>query len=236
MMSIPIELQQFGVGSIWQKRVAPAAFELRKILAVEKGRVHAESHVKDVKEFFYDYEFVDLFAPLTNDAGSLILAGSGHRPEDIATGFQAPWVGIPEVRAKLFSFYKDLLSWLRPKEIISGLARGFDLWFAWAAVESEIPLIGAAPYRSQASGWDDSDAKEWEALTRFHCKELHFVSPSYWEKEGDNALYARNRWMVDRCTHLTTFFQGTRGGTAWTNDYAIKIGKPRLVINTLNGW
>lgn len=232
-MTLP-ELSQFGVGSIWSKRVAPACFELRKIVGITKNSIISESHA-DEGRTHYDYVFCDLYAPLTNDPSTISLAGSGHRPEHISLGFKASWVGLPEVRLKLFNFYVDLLRWLRPKEVISGLARGFDLWFAWAAVESDTKLIGACPFPQQARQWEEDDQKEWKAIVDYHA-EVHVVSPTFWEKDGDNALYARNRWMVDRCTHLTSFWQGTRGGTAWTNDYAVKIGKPRLVINTLNGW
>lgn len=230
-MTIPV-LEEFGVGSIWRKRVAPAHFELRKILSIDSRKVATSSHINGDK-IFYDYEFVDLYAPLVADPSEISLAGSGHRPEHIARGTRT----IEEVRAQIFDFYVNLLRWLRPKEVISGLARGFDLWLAWAAVEAEVPLIGACPYPTQSKGpeWTPDEQQEWHALVKYHA-ETHVLSSSYWERDGDNALHARNRWMVDRCTHLTSFWQGTRGGTANANDYAVRIGKPRLVINTLNGW
>ena len=225
-----VELQQFGVGSIWRKRVAPAHFELRRITAIEQYRIHTESHINGPREF-YDYEFVDLYAPLTNDPGSLVLAGSGHRPEHIARGNRT----LEEVRDQIFGFYVDLLRWLRPREIVTGLARGFDMWFGWAGVQAGVPVVGAKPYPEQVRGWAQEDAEEWSALADA-CAEVYTVSSHFWEKEGDNALHARNRWMIDRATHLTSFWQGTRGGTAHANDYAVLAGKPRLVINTLNGW
>lgn len=218
---------RFALNSIWRKRVAPRTFELRRIEAVDDHKVVTSSHT-GIERTFHNYEFNEIFAPLVADGSSIILAGSGHRPEHIALGAQT----LSEVRTKIFDFYVDLFTWLRPREVISGLARGFDLWLAWAALESDTRLIGACPYPQQVQGWPEEEAGEWEAIQRF-CAEVHTVSPSYWAREGDNALYARNRWMIDRCTHLTSFWQGTRGGTAWTNDYAIARGKPRLVINAL---
>jgi uncharacterized phage-like protein YoqJ len=225
-------LRHFGVDSIWRKRVAPAHFELRRVLSIADHKVHTSSHINGDKTFF-DYEFCDLYAPLGAEPSAISLAGSGHRPEDIARGART----LEEVRSQIYAFYVDLLRWLRPREVISGLARGFDLWLAWAAIETDTKLIGAAPYPSQANGpdWNAEEVAEWRALTAA-CAEMHMVSLRYWEKDGDNALHARNRWMVDRGTHLTSFWQGTRGGTANANDYAVKTGKPRLVINTLNGW
>lgn len=220
------DLPAFGVGSIWRKRVAPAAFELRRIESIEGHRVVTSSHVGE--RTFYDYEFEDLFAPLVHDASTIILAGSGHRPEHIALGRQS----LTDIRDKIYYFYVDLLRWLKPKEVISGLARGFDLWFGWAAIEAEVPIIAAIPFPEQAQGWPDEDLRDWRML-REVCTEERMISPAYWKRDGDSALHARNRWMVDRCTHLTSFWQGTRGGTAWTNDYAIKCGKPRLVINSI---
>lgn len=229
-MTAIAELQQFGIGSIWRKRVAPAHFELRKVLAIENHRVATSSHINGDKSFF-DYEFCEFYAPLTNDPGSISLAGSGHRPEHIARGK----LTIEEVREKIFGFYVDLLRWLGPREVISGLARGFDMWLAWAAIGADVPLVGACPYPTQARQWDEDDQQEWKAIVDA-ASEIHMVSPTFWEKNSDNALYARNRWMVDRGTHLTSFWQGTRGGTAHANDYTVLVGKPRLVINTLNGW
>ena len=223
-------LSQFGVGSIWRKRVAPAHFELRRVLMIAEHRVYTSSHI-NVDKIFFDYEFCDLYAPLGVDPSQISLAGSGHRPEHIARGK----LTIEEVREKIFGFYVDLLRWLRPKEVISGLARGFDLWLAWAAIESDTPLIGACPFPQQARQWSEDDQLEWKAVMDA-ATEVHTVSPTFWEKDGDNALHARNRWMVDRGTHLTSFWQGTRGGTAHANDYAVLVGRPRLVINTLNGW
>lgn len=219
-------LNDFKIGSIWRKRVAPATFELRRIEETNGRKIVTSSHV-GLKDF-YDYEFVDLFAPLVDDASSISFAGSGHRPEHIVTGKRS----VEEIRGKIYDFYVDLFNWLRPREVISGLARGFDLWLAWAAIEANTPLIGAVPHPDQCRGWPEDDVKEWETITKHHA-EVHVVSPTYWQRDGDNALYARNRWMVDRCTHLTSFWQGTRGGTAWTNDYAIKCDKPRLVINSI---
>lgn len=224
------ELQEFGVGSIWRKRVAPAAFELRRVESIGSGKVISSSH-RDTGRTHYDYEFVDLFVPLVSDPSSISLAGSGHRPEHIARGNRT----LEEIREQIFAFYVDLLRWLQPKEIITGLARGFDMWFGWAAVEAEVPLIGAIPYPEQSRGWSPEDEQEWSDLGSA-CSDVYVVSQQYWETESDNALHARNRWMIDRGTHLTSFWQGTRGGTAHANDYAVLVGKPRLVINTLNGW
>lgn len=222
---LPPELQQFGIHSIWRKRVAPLVFELRRVEGIQGHRVITSSHINGDREF-YDYEFADLYSPLWIDESEIILAGSGHRPEHIATGRHT----LEEVRGKIFDFYVDLLKWLRCREVISGLARGFDLWLAWAALETDTRLVGAIPHPEQTRGWPIESQDEWISVVE-SCAEVHTISPTYWAKEGDNALYARNRWMVDRCTHLTSFWQGTRGGTAWTNDYAVASEKPRLMIS-----
>jgi len=222
------DLESFGAGSVWRKRVAPAAFELRRIKGIYDRRVYTTTHLHEDVDSFYDYEFEDLYAPLVADGHSISIAGSGHRPEHIVTGKYT----VEEIRSKIFTFYVDLLRWLHPKEVISGLARGFDLWLAWAAIETDTKLIGAIPHPEQAYGWSEDDQKEWTTV-RDACAETHVISPTYWQRDGDNAMFTRDRWMVDRCTHLTSFWQGTRGGTAYTNDYAIKCGKPRLVIASI---
>lgn len=221
------DLSSFGVGSIWRKRVAPHAFELRRVEALEGDRVRASTHATGTKDSFYTYEFEDLYAPLALN-NAISIAGSGHRPEHIATGRYS----LEQVREKIYTFYVDLFNWLKPREVISGLARGFDLWLAWAAIEANAPLVGAMPHPDQARGWLEDDQREWEAIVKQYA-EVHVISDRYWQKEGDNAMYARNRWMIDRGDVLTSFWQGTKGGTAHANDYAVLIGKTRLVINAI---
>ena len=42
----------------------------------------------------------------------------------------------------------------------------------------------------------------------------------------------RNRYMVDRCRYVLTYFDGSKGGTGNTVTYAIKNGREVLNINT----
>lgn len=215
------------IGSIWRKRLAGPFFELRRIERIDGAVIRASTHGDADLRTFWASEFLDLYEQISSSP-HIKIAGTGHRPEHIVTKRHT----IEEVRSKIFAFYKDLFTWLKPVEVISGFARGFDLWLAWAAIEADVKLIAAIPHSEQARGWPEDEVDAWK-LARDCASEVHVISPTYWQRDGDNAMYARNRWMVDRGDVLTSFWQGTRGGTAYTNEYAMKCGKTRLVISSL---
>lgn len=111
----------------------------------------------------------------------------------------------------------------------TGMAKGFDI-VAAEYIElikrrnKNIKLIAVIPFAGQESGWSE----EWK--TRYYellegCDERVVLNEKYERWAYDQ----RNRYMVDRCRHVLTYFDGKPGGTGNTVKYALR--NCREVIN-----
>lgn len=138
-----------------------------------------------------------------------IFAATGHRPEKLG-GHGA------QTDARL----RRLAAWFfatnRPDKVISGMALGWDMAWAEAAIEARIPVIAAVPFGGQESRWPAvSQDRFWRILTQ--SEETVIVC------EGSYAAWKmqkRNQWMVDKASHLIALWDGTSGGTANCVGYA----------------
>lgn len=147
---------------------------------------------------------------------------SGYRPEKMPSG--GHWdASIPN------ALYEPLLRAVRSAvevgctDFITGMSRGFDLWAAQAVLllrrEMPIKLICALPFPEQAAHWEE----EWRALhalVRIRADAVCVVSPAY----HAGCYQMRNRFMVDCAGRLICYFDGQRGGTAYTVRHAAACG------------
>ena len=111
----------------------------------------------------------------------------------------------------------------------TGMAKGFDI-IAAEYIElikrrnKNIKLIAVIPFKGQEKGWND----EWK--TRYFnllesCDEVLTLNENYEKWVYDQ----RNRYMVDRCRYVITYFDGKPGGTGNTVKYALR--NCREIIN-----
>lgn len=106
-----------------------------------------------------------------------------------------------------------------------GMAHGFDIiageYIALIKkLNKSLKLIGVVPFSGQEKGW----SKEWQQRYRDllnECDEVVTLNDSYSKWVYDQ----RNRYMVDRCRYVLTYFDGGKGGTDNTIKYAIKHGR-----------
>ena len=105
-------------------------------------------------------------------------------------------------------------------EIITGMARGWDLKVARSAAEHGVPFIAAVPFPQQASLWNGSDQTEWQwAMSR--AKDVVVSYPF----ATNDAYHKRNRLIVDNCVELWSFWNGSPGGTRSCTLYAGEVGR-----------
>lgn len=113
---------------------------------------------------------------------------------------------------------------------ISGMARGVDLWAAEIVLRlrdagAPIHLICASPFegfeRSWPADWQKRYRRVWAAADY-----TKFVCPAY----SRDCFQRRNEWMVDHSARVIAAFNGERGGTKNTIDYAARRGVPVIVI------
>lgn len=155
----------------------------------------------------------------------MILAGTGHRPDRLG-GY-----GDERAAKNLLVMIRQALFDLDPTEVVSGMAQGFDQALAIAAIQLQIPLTAAVPFRGQADKW----APQSQELYRKLLKKARVVS---YISRGDYSarkMHIRNEWMVRRCDKLLALYDGTSlGGTANCVFFAQRIDKP--VINLWDEW
>jgi uncharacterized phage-like protein YoqJ len=147
---------------------------------------------------------------------------TGHRPEKLQMSEEEVCSALErEIRAAVADGFQTF---------ISGMARGVDIWAAEIVLRlreegAPIHLIAASPYRGFENAW----SPEWRsryAAVMSAADIARFISPGY-----DRACFQRrNEWMVDRSARVIAVFNGEKGGTKNTIDYADRNSVPVIVI------
>lgn len=106
--------------------------------------------------------------------------------------------------------------------VVSGMALGWDLALAHAAVLTGIPFTAAVPCDAQESRWPPSSQAYYRRLLAL-SDDVVVVSPGGYEPWK---MQARNEWMVDQCDLLLALWDGSRGGKANCCWYAQRIERP----------
>lgn len=133
----------------------------------------------------------------------MILAATGHRPDKLG-GYSM------EIAGGLMMLAVKHIDILKPTEIISGMALGWDMAVAEAAVFLNIPFVAAVPFTGQAAKWPPESRAIYTALIA-KAKSVKIVSPggfAAWK------MQARNKWMVDNADHMLALYNNKGGGTA----------------------
>jgi len=139
---------------------------------------------------------------------------SGHRPEKLRTDEATikAWLE-KQVDQAIADGYTTF---------ITGMAMGVDLWAGQIVVErrrsnSSLHLIAAVPWPGFAAKWKDQWKGQYETV--LHAADLVINVREAYEK---NVFQLRNEWMVNHSQRIIAYFNGERGGTLATIDYALK--------------
>lgn len=139
----------------------------------------------------------------------MIIAGTGHRS-----------IAYPVDRI-VTSIVDELLS-LNPTKVISGMALGWDMALADAAVFLDIPFRAAVPFPGQPDLWPVDQKARYHRLLE-QAEDVTYIS----EFTVGRAYEIRNRWMIDRADLVLAYWDGSlNGGTANAVRYANKKKVP----------
>lgn len=130
-----------------------------------------------------------------------IIAATGHRPDNL--GGHSPRLDSDLRRLALWYFADK-----RPDAVISGMALGWDMAVAEAALELKIPLVAAIPFPLQAAKWSEQDQRRHTGLVSL-ATHVETVRPYF----TPSVLQKRNEWMVDHASRLVALWDGTPSGT-----------------------
>ena len=157
--------------------------------------------------------------------GTLILSATGHRPNKIG-GYSAD---ADTKRCQLaHDFLKPRAD--RLKHVISGMALGWDMAWAEAALALSISFIAAVPFNGQDSLWPALSQKRYKVLLQ-HAKKVVVVCAGGYDVWK---MQKRNEWMVDNSAAIVALWNGTSGGTANCVRYANLKKVP--VVNLWAKW
>jgi uncharacterized phage-like protein YoqJ len=145
----------------------------------------------------------------------MIFAATGHRPPKLG-GYSAA------VDDRLRALARVFLRGRKPRGAISGMALGWDMAWAEAALELGIPLCAAVPFDGQERQWPESSRARHAAILRAAAK-IVVVSPGGYDPRK---MQRRNEWMVDKAQLVVALWDGTAGGTGNCIAYAQRAGKP----------
>lgn len=141
---------------------------------------------------------------------------SGHRPEKlIRSEAQIKTTLETEIRRSVNDGFTMF---------ISGMARGVDVWGAEIVLRLRdegfpIKLICAVPFEGFERSQSADDKARYNHIISF-ADEVVYVSSHYYRA----CFQIRNKWMVDRSSRVIAIYDGEKGGTKNTIDYASQTG------------
>ena len=116
-------------------------------------------------------------------------------------------------------------------EYVSGVAMGFDTWVAEDVIEvrknnPNIRLECAIPCPNQDKNWSFRDKVRRKKIL-YHADSKPVICEHY----NDQCFHIRNRYMVDKADVVVCCYDGQKGGTGYTVNYALKADKIVVQIN-----
>jgi len=140
---------------------------------------------------------------------------TGHRPEKLH---------LPEdkIKALLSAAIKQAIH-DGFTTFISGMARGIDIWAAELVLEERkkndaIKLVCASPLVGFERSWNEQEKQTYHSIIE-KADYVKYVSDHYFRA----CFQVRNEWMVDRSNRVIAVFNGEKGGTLNTINYARRI-------------
>lgn len=166
---------------------------------------------------------------ISDTQGDLFGSAIGNQEcvhNDYTKGSEHMQILVSRVEAKARALYSAGYD-----TFLCGMAEGFDLAAAQAIIKlrTEFPnirLIAVVPHPRQAESFE-KQVKTLYAATMARADDSIIICPQY----SNDCFHRRNDFLVDNSTALICYYNGSKGGTAYTVKRAVKRGSK--VINTL---
>jgi uncharacterized phage-like protein YoqJ len=154
----------------------------------------------------------------------MIISGSGHRPHKLGGYDERTFSRLVELAAAALKKFQ-------PDQVISGMALGWDMALAQAAIQLEVPFIAAVPFKGQESRWPEASQAQYRSLIGL-ASEVVTVSAGGF---STNKMQLRNIFMADRSDMALVLWDGSSGGTGNFVRYA--RSKPGFqMVNLWSSW
>jgi len=139
----------------------------------------------------------------------MIIAGIGHAPTQLIANHNLAY--SEEVLTLLYRLVRKELVTLKPDQVISGAALGWDTALALAGFSLQIPVILAIPFDGQEESWPPAARIRYRKMLE-RAEDVHFLNDAPYEPEK---IQARNEWMVDRADLILALWDGRKLGDVW---------------------
>lgn len=153
---------------------------------------------------------------------------TGYRPEKL------PFFGeddplCAELKKRLSSQIEELIN-DGAAEFYTGMALGVDTWAAEEVLNQKekyphIRLTALIPCLDQAARWSGENQTRYRGIIS-QCDQKVTLSAKYTK----TCMQNRNIALVDLCDVLVAVYDGKKGGTMQTVNYAKKTGKKIIMI------
>lgn len=154
---------------------------------------------------------------------------TGHRPEKLPFFSEEDPLCV-ELKEKLEKTVRKLIA-DGAYAFYSGMALGVDMWAAELVLElkkefPDITLTAVVPCPEQADKWSLEHRERYQGILE-RCDKVITTSPHYVK----GCMMKRNKALVDLCDIIIAVFDGSKGGTMNTVNYA-KSKKKKIEMLT----
>lgn len=156
-----------------------------------------------------------------------VVAGTGQRPQHMRP-MEREWG-----RAELGRVMGRLRAEMGMEYVVSGMALGFDQWFAIEAVKLGCELHAYLPFpaEDQSRKWNDADRAGYQSLLGLSTLIRHEADAFEFA-----AYHRRNQAMVDSADLMVAMTNGKRSGGTWDClGRIVRAGTPTILIHTGDG-
>lgn len=158
---------------------------------------------------------------------------TGYRPSKLAFNFNRK----DEAYCRLYNVLKKEIMLLAKNEIKyfqTGMALGIDLMCGEIVLELkkdfDIHLFCIIPCKNQRQGWSDDNIALYNNLINNSSGIIYTSTEDY----SKGCMMKRNKYLVDTAEHILAVYDGKKGGTMSTIEYAKKNKRTITIINPIN--
>lgn len=158
----------------------------------------------------------------------IVVSCTGHRPDKLPnkeTGYILPnptYISVCQQTEKI-------LKEINPDKCISGMALGYDSYFANVCIKLGIPFIAAVPFLGQEKMWPEKSKRVYFKLLEKAESVIVVSEGAYSAKK----MQIRNEFLVNQCSILVACIRKseTNGGTYNCLQYARSLNKKIITVD-----
>lgn len=137
-----------------------------------------------------------------------------------------------ELKRRIFSAAEKLAD-SGARDFYSGMALGVDIWAAEAVLKlrknrPDITLTALLPCRGQELKWSKAEQQRYHDILA-NCDKVIYIGGEY----TNDCMHKRNRALVDICDVLVAVYDGKKGGTQYTCEYARRRGRKIITLDPI---